>query len=195
MGSLYKHFFSEVSQNVKADAFLVPDPVRVNFWRERLNSLGNGPFVGISWKSSNMSPERLPNYAPISEWSPVLKLPNVTFINLQDKDFADDLTKIKNDVGITVHNFDDLDHYDNLDDVAALCAALDIVVSTKTTVPLIAAGVGTLTELANWRQSSWNNILINPVGPLVNMFEKNTSEPWSNVFRLIAEDVIKLTDS
>ena len=195
MGSLFRHFITKVPLDFKVDAFLVPDPVRVNFWRERLNSLGNGPFVGISWKSSNMSPERLPNYAPISEWSPVLKLPNVTFINLQDKDFADDLTKIKNDVGITVHNFDDLDHYDNLDDVAALCAALDIVVSTKTTVPLIAAGVGTLTELATWRQSSWNNILINPVGPLVNMFEKNTSEPWSNVFRLIAEDVIKLTDS
>jgi len=30
---------------------------------------------------------------------------------------------------------------------------------------------------------------------LVNMFEKNTSEPWNNVFRLIAEDVIKVTEN
>ena len=80
-------------------------------------------------------------------------------------------------------------------DVAALCAALDIVVSTKTTVPLIAAGVGTLTELVNWRQSSWNNTLLNPVGPLINMFEKNTCETWDNVLRLIAEDVIKVTEN
>ena len=192
MGSLYRHFISKVSQNPKANAFLVPDPTKVKFWRERLNSLGRGPYVGISWKSSNMSPARLQNYAPISEWSPVLTLPDITFINLQYKDFAEDLTEIKNSLGVTVHNFDDLDHYDNLVDVAALLAALDIVVSNKNTVPLISAGVGTLTKLANWRQSDWSNVLMNPVGPSVDIFERNTWEPWGNVFHLIAEDIVKL---
>ena len=57
-----------------------------------------------------------------------------------------------------------MDHFNNIDDVAALCAALDMVVSTKTTVPLISTAVGTSTKLANWRQSSWNNILLNPRG-------------------------------
>ena len=93
---------------------------------------------------------------------------------------------------MTVHNFDDLDHYNDLDDVAALCAALDIVVSTKITVPLISAGVGTVTKLANWRQSSWNNILLNPVGPFVDIFERNTLEPWHEVFTAIADDIIHL---
>ena len=192
MGSLYRHFISKISQKPKANAFLVPDPTRVNFWRERLVSLGHGPYVGISWKSSNMSPARLPNYAPISEWSPILTLPGITFINLQYQDFVDDLTQVKNELGVTVHNFDDLDHYDNLLDVAALSAALDIVVSTKNTVPLITAGVGTLTKLANWRQSDWNNILFNPVGPSLDIFERNTWEPWGNTFRLIAADIVKL---
>ena len=142
-----------------------------------------------------MSPERLPNYASISDWSPILTLPSVTFINLQYKDFADDLAKIQNELGVTVHNFDDLDHYDNLLDVAALSAALDVVVSNKTTVPLITAGVGTSTKLANWKQSPWNNILLNPVGPSVDIFERNTWEPWDNVFRLIAEDIFKLAEN
>jgi hypothetical protein len=192
MGSLYRHFISQISEDTKPDAYLVPDPVRVKFWRERLNSLGNGPYVGISWKSSNMSPERLPNYAPISEWSSILTVPDLTFVNLQYIDFFDDLTQIKNEFGVTVHNFDDLDHYDNLLDVAALCAALDMVVSTKLTVPLISAGVGTSTKLANWRQSDWNNILLNPVGPSVDIFERNTWEPWNHVFSLIAEDIAKV---
>jgi tetratricopeptide (TPR) repeat protein len=194
-GSLYRHFISKISQHAKTDAFLIPDPARVKFWRERLNSLGNGLYVGISWKSSDMSPNRLPNYASISEWSTVLTLPNITFVNLQYKDFADDLAKIQNELGVTVHNFDDLDHYDNLLDVAALSAALDVVVSTSGAVPLITAGVGTLTKLACWRQSPWNNILLHPVGPSVNIFERNTWEPWDNVFRLIAEDIVKLTDN
>ena len=190
MGSIYKHFIHKISQNAKDDDFLVPDPVKVNFWSKRLSSLGKGPYIGISWKSSNMSPDRLPNYALISEWFPILTIPDVTFINLQDKDFVDDLSKIKDELGVTVHNFDDLDHYNNIDDVAALCSALNIVVSTKTTVPLISAGVGTSTKLANWRQSPWNNILLNPVSSSVDIFERNTWEPWDNAFRLIAEDII-----
>ena len=71
------------------------------------------------------------NYANISDLSPILKLPDLTFINLQYKDFKTDLIKIKNDFGVKVHNFESLDHYNNLDDVAALCRALDFVVSTK----------------------------------------------------------------
>ena len=41
-----------------------------------------------------------------------------------------------------------MDYFNNIDYVAALCTALDIVVSTKTTVTLISAAVGTLTKLA-----------------------------------------------
>ena len=192
MGSLYRHFISEILENAKPDAFLIPEPVRIKFWRKRLESLGNGPFIGISWKSADMSPERLPHYAPISDWSPIFRVPNVTFVNLQYVDFSDDLTTVRNDFGVTIHNFDELDHYNNLADVAALCAALDMVVSTKITVPLISAGVGTLTKLANWRQSSWNNFLLNPVGPFVDIFERNTWETWDNVFSEIAQDIVEL---
>ena len=53
-------------------------------------NLGKGPFVGISWKSTNMSPARLLNYAKISDLYPILQLPNLTFINLQYKDFEYD---------------------------------------------------------------------------------------------------------
>ena len=194
MGSLYKHFFEEITQKTKAEAFLIPDPVRVKFWRKRLNSLGKGPYIGISWKSSIMTTLRGPNYSSISEWCPILKISDVNFINMQYVDFENDLNKIKNEHGYKIHNFDDLDHFNNIDDVAALCAALDMVVSNKTTVPLISAAVGTATKLANWRQSSWSNILHNPVGPTLDIVERDTWEPWDNVFNLIADDVVKLSN-
>jgi tetratricopeptide (TPR) repeat protein len=191
MGSLYKHFIDQIIENDKPDAYLIPDPDRVNYWRDRLNSLGKGPYIGISWKSSNMSVERLPNYSSISEWSEILSIPNVTFINLQSKDFEDDLSKVREELGVTVHNFDDLDQWNNIDDVAALCTAIDIVICNHGTVPLISGGVGTATKLANWRQSSWNNILHNPVGPSIDIFERDTLEPWDKVFNLINEDIVK----
>lgn len=192
MGSLYRCFLENITHKSKPDAFLIPDPTKIKYWKRRLKSLGNGPYVGISWKSSQMSIKRIPNYSCISEWSQILKIPDVTFINLQYVDFENDLKKVSKEFGVTVHNFDDLDHYDDIDDVAALCAALDMVVSNKTTVPLISTGVGTSTKLASWRQSSWNNIITNPVGPSIEIFERNTWEPWDKVFNLIAKDVLKL---
>ena len=195
MGSLCRHFITEITQNPRPDAFLIPDPVRIKFWKDRLSSLGSGPWVGISWKSSLMGGNRWKHFSSISEWSSLLTLPNIDFINLQYADAADDLLQIQNEFGVKVHNFDDLDQFNNLDDVAALSAALDCVVSFGTSVPMITAGVGTSTKCALLANGEYNNILGGPVGPLVDKFEKNTWEPWSSVFSLIAEDIIELADS
>ena len=116
----------------------------------------------------------------------------LTYINLQYVDFECDLSKIQNEFGVKLHNFDDLDHYNDLDNVAALCAALDLVVTTKITVPSISAAVGTTTKLANWRQSPWNNILVNPHLQSIDIYERNTWEPWHKVFSKIAKDIFKM---
>ena len=192
MGSLYSHFINKIMQNVKPDAFLVPNPERVNFWKERLDNLGKGPYIGISWKSSVVSAYRRHSYPNISEWSPVLTIPDVTFINLQYIDYEDDLSKVQDEFGVTIHNFNDLDQYDDIDDVAALCKALDMVVSTKVAPPFISSAVGTPTKIANWRQSSYNNILTNPVTSSYDMFDRDTWETWGNVFNSIAENIFEL---
>ena len=192
MGSLYKHFYDKIKNKLSFKPYLIPNPDRVNFWKKRLKSLGIGPYIGISWKSSNKSPERLPDYTSISEWLPILKVPKVKFINMQYKDYGDDIIKIKDKLGVTIHNFEDINHFDNIDDVAALSLALDMVVSTKLTVPFISAGVGTSTKLAIWRQSSSNNVLLNPLSSLVEKYERNTWDSWDNVFNSIAEDILKL---
>ncbi|MDA9253299.1 hypothetical protein N9P13_00890, partial [Planktomarina sp.] len=192
MASLYRHFIPEITRSPKPDAFLMPDPVRVKFWKDSLSFLGGGPYVGISWKSSLMGAERSKHFSSLSEWSSLLTLPNINFINLQYADAADGLLQIQNEFGVKVHNFDDLDQYNDLDNVAALSAALDCVVSFGTSVPMITAGVGTLTKCPCRANGNYNNILGGPIGPLVDKFEKNTSEPWSNVFGLIADDISKL---
>ena len=132
------------------------------------------------------------HYPPITEWSPIFSIPDITFINLQYSDFIDDLNKIEDEFGVTVHNFHDLDQYNDIDDLAALCKSLDMVVSTKVTPPIISSGVGTPTKIANLRQSSWNNILFNPVSSSVEKFERDEWEPWDDVFLSIAEEIIKL---
>ena len=182
--------FSAPAQ-LKTDAFLFPKQERINFWKDRLNKIGKGPFVGISWKSPKVTYSRKRNYTELSDWEPLLSLPNITFINLQSTNFQDDLLEIKKKYSVHVHNFDDLDHYDDFADVAALCAALDVCVSVSTAVSTVAGAVGTPTHMLHWRRSSWNNVLFTPPGPKVKIYEKDTWEPWANCFESIAKDMKK----
>ena len=118
-----------------------------------------------------------------------MSLPNVTFINLQAREFEEDLKEFTSKFGVLVHNFNDLDHYENLDEVAALGAALDVVISVSTCVSTLTAGVGTPTKMLHWRQSPWNNITNTPPGPDVKVFERNTWETWEKCFAGIASEI------
>jgi len=189
IGSLYKCFLPQLSSRQSVSPYLIPDTVRVDYWKERLNSVGKGPFIGIAWSSPLITARRQLNYTQISEWAPIFSIPNVTFINLQSKDFEKDLCKIKEEFNIDVYNFYDLDHYDNLDEVAALSAALDMCISVSTAVSTITAGVGCKTKLLHWKQSAWNNILFTPAGPSVKVFERDTQETWSKSLNEIAHEI------
>ena len=78
-----------------------------------------------------------------------LRLENATFMNLQYKDFEIPLERLQNDLGTKVHNFDVLNHFDDLLEVLALRASVDLLVSTEITLPFIFASLGTSTSLAN----------------------------------------------
>ncbi len=90
-----------------------------------------------------MTGKRAKFYTPIQQWGPVLASPNFTFVNLQYGDCASDIAEAKARFGTTIHNFEDLDIRNNLDDNAALCSALDMVISSPNAAAQIAGSVGT----------------------------------------------------
>ena len=79
--------------------------------------------------------------------------------------------------------------YNDLDEVAALCQALDTCISVSTAVAAIAAGVGTPTKLLSWKQSPWNNLLLAPCGPFVDTYQRNSWETWDLSFNKLARDL------
>jgi hypothetical protein len=169
--------------------YLYPDQERVNYWSNRLKLISDKPCVGISWKSPVVNLKRAKNYANLSYWRPVFKNTNVTFVNLQSTDFQKDLNKIHKDFGIDVVHFGEINHYDDLAEVAALSKALDMSISIATAVATITAGVGTTTIIPTWRQSSWNNLLLNSRGPDLEMLYRNSWENWDKTFNKVAEKV------
>lgn len=126
-------------------AYLKPDPARVRHWIDRLAALGPGPYVGICWKSMLITTQRKKFFSALELWAPVLENTGVKFVNLQYGDCQAELDYVREKLGVAIHNFDDLDLKMNLDDNAALCGALDLVVTAPTAAAALAAATGTET--------------------------------------------------
>ena len=126
-------------------AFLTPDRTRVRYWQDRLATLGPGPYVGICWRSMLLTTQRKKFFSALELWAPALESTAVKFVNLQYGDCNAELDLVRQKLGVSIHNFEDLDLKMNLDDNAALCAALDLVISAPTAAAALAAATGTKT--------------------------------------------------
>jgi tetratricopeptide (TPR) repeat protein len=129
----------------RPEGFLKPDPERVEHWRRTLAELGSGPKVGMLWKSMKMTSDRSRFFSPFEAWRTVLKTPGLTFVNLQYGDCADELAQAREVFGVEIVQPPGIDLKDDLDDLGALCVALDLTVGPATATTNIAAACGART--------------------------------------------------
>jgi len=87
--------------------------------------------------------KRAKYFSPIEGWAPALKTKGISFINLQYGDCAEELARARDEHGITIHQIEGLNLRNDIDGTAALCAALDLVLSAPTAAAATAASVGT----------------------------------------------------
>ena len=124
------------------ETFLKADPERTKSMRGLLEAKGEGPFVGICWRSMMLGAKRAKYYSPLDLWAPILTTPGVTFVNLQYGDCAAEIAHVKETLGVDVSVLD-VDLKDDIDGAAALSAAVDLVISAPTAAAANAGAVGT----------------------------------------------------
>ena len=122
-------------------AFLVPDPQRVAHWRAELAKLDDRPKVGVVWKSLVIDPARSRQFTAFETWGRVISLPGVTMVNLQYGDCTAELAEAER-LGLRLWTPPDIDLKNDLDDLAALCVALDLVIGPANATSNIAAACG-----------------------------------------------------
>ena len=143
MASLLGRFRRSVDDFPSRTAFLQADPVRVAYWRDAIGAGGPRRSVGLLWKSLTVSSQRARFYAPFQAWAPVLTVPGVRFVNLQYGDCAAELEKARDVLGVDIWTPPGVDLKDDLDEVAALAGALDLVIGPANATINIAAACGT----------------------------------------------------
>jgi len=158
-GSLPRFFRRSTAEFPRREQLLVPDPQRVGVWRRRLQAVGSGLRVGIAWRggaNSNLldgsgqgagyRAQSRRRSCGLQEWHPLLATEGVQFVNLQYGATRDELSTISPEHASRFHSFEEVDLRSDLDELAALIGALDLVISVGNATAHLAGAVG----IATW---------------------------------------------
>jgi len=168
---------SVAAADALAAPWLRPDPDRVARMRDWLSGLGPGLKVGLSWRSRTVTAFRQPHYPGLAALLPLCQVPGVRMISLQ---YGEGWQQEVALAGAPLHVAPGLDPTDDLDGVAALIAALDLVICPSSTVGWIGAGVGVATwKLYNGPTAFNMGTDHFPGFPTIRGFAKTQAEPWA----------------
>lgn len=194
VGSLGKFLRTRREDFPKTTGYLKPAPERAADWKRWLDGLdGQGPRVGICWRSSMAGHLRSTAYANVEDLEPLFRMKGITLVNLQYDDATAELNKAREAFGAKIHVPEGLDLFNDLDGAAALTSGLDYVVSANTSVTCMAGGIGVPGIEFRARPIHKNGAIDgnDPWYPSIGLIGKRAGEPWSGVFRTIARGVEK----
>lgn len=146
IASLLREYRRSLDAYPSRERFLQADPARVAHWRGLIEKLP-GPKVGLLWKSAVSRDARHRYFSPFAQWKPVLTQPGATFVNLQYGDCSEEIAFVKQTWGVDIWTPPGIDLRQDLDDVAALCCAMDLVVGFSNATLNIGAACGAPTWL------------------------------------------------
>lgn len=123
--------------------FLKADPART---RDFKSVFGASRLCGVSWLSKN---PRFGNAKSLQLKAllPVLTMPGMQCVDLQYGDTLAERAGLLKDEGAVLHHLDDLDTFSDLDGLAALINACDVIVTSSNLTVHIAGALGKPTHL------------------------------------------------
>lgn len=113
-------------------AYLRADRERVAHWRARLDALGPGLKLGVSWRGGTLENGGLFRSVPLARLARVLTLPGVVPVSVQYTDCGPEIAAWETATGQTLHVWKEA--LEDYDETLALLSALDAVVSVQTAV-------------------------------------------------------------
>lgn len=170
-GSLPVLFRSSFDRFPRQSRYLKPAPDLATKWQARLDAIGNGLKIGISWRGGNLE-EAVKRTTLPAQWAAVFSVPDCCFVNLQYDAKLDELDAIEKNANTKLHRWHDLDLYNDLENLAALIASLDLVVTMSNVNAHLAGALGT---------PVWNLV---PAVPSWRWFMDRDDSPWYGSMRL-----------
>ena len=181
------HGFRTTLASVPVDVpYLAADEALVARWRERIGE--DGFKIGISWQGSPSYQADQGRSISLHEFAPLAAIPGVRLISLQKGFGTEQIAAAGFDVETLDERFDETGAFV---DSAALMMALDLVVSSDTSIPHLAGALARPLFIALRRIPDWRWLLDRedcPWYPTARLFRQRSTGDWTDVFaRIVAE--------
>lgn len=157
--------------------YLKADDDRVDYYLEKLKRIGPGPYVALSWKGGTVKTHQHVRNASISKWKSLLDVP-CTFISVQYGEAG----RSANDLEIPHWQ----EAIDDIDELAALIKACDLVVSVCNTTIHLAGALGVPCWVMTPSKPAWRYGM---KGDSVPWYESvklyRQTDSWDDVFQQV----------
>lgn len=188
LGSL-PHLIARDPTTWPAAPYLHPDPERVRQWRHVREQ---GDFlVGITWQGSTRRVLDLGRSAPLAAFAPLAEIAGVRLVAIQRGAGSEQLDQVSFG-GRILRLDDDFDADGAFLDSAALVQALDLVVTTDTSMAhlcgaLARPGLVVLRAVPDWRwgRSGSSSVLY----PSLELVRQTHAGEWEDVFARVADRI------
>jgi ADP-heptose:LPS heptosyltransferase len=156
MGSLPLTFRKSLDSFKKsASGFLKCDMNKVKSIKAQLMHKYDKKIVGISWKTASPIRGSINRNINLAELARALDSSNTQLLCLQYGDVSDEIEAVKRDFGIEVIQFSEVDNKNDIDGLAALMAACDMVVTIDNATTHLSGALGVQTKLMLPHTSDW----------------------------------------
>ena len=154
-GSLPRLLRRDFAQFPPRAAYLRADGARARVWRRRLDELGPGLKVGISWAGGTLKNGAKFRSLDLAQWAPLLGVDGIVPVSLQYTDCVAEIAAFERTTGITITHWPEA--IADYDETINLVSELDLVITVQTALVHTAGAMNkptwVLLPLAqtNWR--------------------------------------------
>lgn len=195
IGSLAK-YYRKKEQDFPRVPYLIPDPVLVEKYSQRLAAISDKPKIGFSWMGGVKSTGRNERHIPLELWVDLFNQfkDQVDFISLQyNKDISDKVKEFELKHSFTLNHWPDV--MEDYDETAGLVANLDLIISAPQSVVHLAASMGTpvwqLTPFkAMWQMGPYGQEM--PWYACTRNFWQDPSCRWEPIMDSVREELCNL---
>lgn len=121
-------------------ATILPDPERAAYWKDRLDQEAQGRLkIGLIWRSGLVDVDRARHYMQLEDFD-ALRTPDIALYSIQHE-VTDSERATGESMGVTFVD-DEVDFYNDFDEIAAMVSGLDLVLGVSTLPYEVAAAVG-----------------------------------------------------
>lgn len=192
MGSLPGFYRKSIDRFAQSGRYIRTDRSRVDYWRGRLDTLGRGPKIGLSWRGGTAASHRNLRSIDPALLLDVLGEMDVVAVSLQYGNCHADLQRMSTTRQRQVHHWDaPLRDYD---ETAALVDALDLVVTVCTSIVHLSGAIGKtcwvlVPAVPEWRYMRNGERM--PWYSSVTLFRQTTPGDWSGAIASMRDQLLR----